>query len=144
MKKIQSKKKANPTLMRVVIHGIDHARVACKVASKISGQIELWSANGAAGFIGPAWFQEIINLVRLEFPQIKIDGVLDCGTSSGYALAALRQGITHICISSRYLSSVKLKQIAQKHGAVVETHRPVLLDLGLTNNPEESLWKKYG
>ena len=143
MNKTQTKNKPNATLMRVVIHGIDHARTACVVASKIGAQIELWSAHGAVGFIGPAWFQEIINLVRLEFPQIKIDGVLDCGTHSGHSLGALRQGITHICISRQFSSSIKLNQIAQKLGAVVKTHRPNLLDLALTDDPEKSLWKKY-
>jgi len=126
-------KNARPKVKRITIHGIKHARAACQAAvmtSKKAGiTLELWSAKNGADTLGPAWFSEIINIVHKEFPNLAIVGVLDCGNAVGSALAALRQGITCICISERPVVVSKVRAIAKYTHAEVRTKRPIMHNL---------------
>ncbi|NKB22435.1 MAG: hypothetical protein GKS01_18265 [Alphaproteobacteria bacterium] len=128
---------------RVVIHGIDQARAACQsaMASKATSRssLELWSARSAAGSLGPAWFGNIIDIVRKEFPDITIIGVLDCGDAPGNALAALRHGISCIYISAPSAVADKIRAIALHTKADVRTRRPTMPDLMDYSDPSDFL-----
>lgn len=112
---------ANP--VAVTIHGIADARVACRAVRDAGNKITLWSAPDAAAITGPAWFAEILKAMRAEFPELKIDGILDCGEFPGYALAALRQGIDHICFRGTAAQRRKIAALAAARGACLETAR---------------------
>ncbi len=122
-----------PKVKRITIHGVDHARAACEAAlmssMKANITLELWSARNGAGSLGPAWFNEIVNIVQKEFPTLGIVGILDCGDAVGSALAALRQGITCIYISERPVVVSKIRAIAKFTHAEVRTKRPMMPNL---------------
>ena len=128
---------------RIVIHGINHARLACQAAINIQSTtnvvVELWSAPSASSSLGPAWFLNIINVVEREFSELAITGVLDCGDARGDALAALRQGASDIYISAPLAVVGKIRAIAFHTKACVRTHRPSMFDLMDHPDPSEIL-----
>jgi hypothetical protein len=83
MPKKTKSKSSKKKVQRIVIHGIDHARAACQAAlssdSAAHITLELWSARSAAGSLGPGWFGNIAEIVQIEFPDLAIICVLDCG-----------------------------------------------------------------
>ncbi|MBK18706.1 MAG: hypothetical protein CMM52_07700 [Rhodospirillaceae bacterium] len=133
----------NTMIKRVTIHGIDHARAACEVAMSINRQdgftLELWSARHGAGSLGPAWFDNIVRIIRSEYPDLNIVGVLDCGDAAGNALAALRQGVGCIYVSLKPTVTEKIKAIAGQSNGDVRTRRPKMPDLMEYENPGEML-----
>ena len=139
------KSQNKPRVKRIIIHGIEHARFACKIADGINPKanlvLELWSDNNGAASLGPVWFKGIIDIVHKDFPELKIIGVLDCGDGAGHALAALRQGISCIYTSTRPSVAIKIKMIADKVHAGVRTRRPPMLNLIEQRDPFTSLRK---
>lgn len=119
----------------VIIHGLKHARAACITARELGIPIELHSAPDAAASLGPHWFQKILEEIDAEFSDLKIDGVLDCGKSTGFALAALRQGIRRIRYSGPRKTGAKIRDIARQQKAIVDTSWPKALDLGQEADP---------
>lgn len=120
----------------VVAHGIEHARAACRAASAFGVAVEIRSAPGAAGVMGPAWFHAMIGELRGEFPDVAVAGVLDCGAAAGHALAALRQGIGVIRFTGRGRARARLASIADAHGAVLAGPAPGAIDLADEAAPE--------
>ena len=115
-----AKKKIN-TARPVVIHGIYHARASCKAALGNGKSMTIWSAFGASSYMGPRWFFEIIRLVRSEFPNLKILGILDCGDQPGDALAAIETGIEALALTAKPATIRSIRQIADQ--ASVKLHR---------------------
>ncbi|MEE8444975.1 MAG: hypothetical protein V3S44_06460 [Alphaproteobacteria bacterium] len=120
----------------VVAHGIEHARAATRAARAHDASVEIRSAPGAAGSMGPAWFAAMIGEVAAEFPETEISGVLDCSNAPGHALAALRQGIDRIRFTGRGRARARLASIAKASGAVLEGPAPDALDLAGEADPE--------
>lgn len=120
----------------VVAHGIDQARAAARAARAHAAAVEIRSAPGAAGSMGPAWFAAMIGEVAAEFPETDISGVLDCAAAPGHALAALRQGIGRIRFTGRGRARARLASIAKALGAVLEGPAPDALDLAGEADPE--------
>tara|TARA_B100000700_G_scaffold245373_1_gene273821 strand:+ start:442 stop:828 length:387 start_codon:yes stop_codon:yes gene_type:complete len=116
-----------------------HARLALQAASEIGRPVLLLSAPYAAGTVGPGWFQAVIAEAATEFNDMEIEAMLDCGDRAGYALAALRQGITHIRFEGK--TKDKVTDIANQLGAQVSTARPDSLDLYALEIQGESLDK---
>jgi len=145
MVKRSTKTPHKPEVKRIIIQGIEHAHYACKIANNINPKtnlvIELWSDKNGAASLGPAWFKGIIDIVKKDFPELKIIGVLDCGEAAGHALAALRQGISCIHTSTRPSVVIKIKMIADKVHAEVRTRRPRMLNLIEQRDPCTSLQK---
>ena len=113
-------KKTN-TARPVVIHGIDHARASCKAALGNNQSLTIWSAFGASSYMGPRWFFEIIRLVRSEFPNLKILGILDCGDQPGDALAAIETGVEALALTAKPAALRSIREIADQ--ANVNLHR---------------------
>jgi hypothetical protein len=105
----------------IVIHSLDDARMASKAAREFGTGVVLHSAPGAAANLGPLWFRQIVAEVEVEFPDLAIDAVFDCGDAPGHALAALRQGLRHIRYAGPAASRQKIVEIARRSGARVET-----------------------
>jgi hypothetical protein len=113
-----------------VIHGLDHARAALAAAAAAGRRpVALWSAPGAAGFMGAPMFREIVNAASGEFPDVDAVGVLDCGGDAGYALAALRHGIEALKVDLPPPTAAKIAAIAEGMGASIVGERPLALDL---------------
>lgn len=112
-----------------VIHGLDHARAALRAAAATGRPVALWSAPGAAGFMGAPMFREIVKAASAEFPDVDAVGILDCGGGAGYALAALRHGIQALKVDLPPPTAAKIAAIAEGVGASVVGERPVALDL---------------
>ena len=85
------------------------------------------SAPFAAGATGPGWFGSVVDQAISAVPEADSSAMLDCGDLSGYAMAALRQGINNI----RFDGDVpeKISDIARQLGATVTLKRPDSLDL---------------
>lgn len=143
MPKKTKSKSSKKKVQRIVIHGIDHARAACQAAlssdSAAHITLELWSARSAAGSLGPGWFGNIAEIVQIEFPDLAIICVLDCGDAPGNALAALRHEINCIYISAPSAVADKIRAIALKTKADVRTRRPSMLDLMDYSDPSDIL-----
>ena len=113
-------KKIN-TARPVVIHGIYHARASCRAALGKGQLVSIWSAFGASSYMGPRWFFEIIRLVRSEFPNLKILGILDCGDQPGDALAAIETGVEALALTAKPATLRSIREIADQ--ANVNLHR---------------------
>jgi hypothetical protein len=87
----------------------------------------LLSAPFAAGAAGPGWFDAVIAEARAEVPGAGFEAMLDCGDMAGYAMAALRQGVSHIRFEGEAFG--KIVDIAGQSGATVTRARPESLDL---------------
>ena len=120
----------------VVAHDFAQARAACRAASAAGAAVEIRSAPGAAGTIGPAWFAALVSELRAEFPGLDLTGVLDCGDAPGHALAALRQGIGHIRFIGRGRAHARLASIAEASGAVLAGPARNALDLAGESDPD--------
>ncbi len=115
-----AQKKIN-TSRPVVIHGIYHARASCRAAFGNGQLVSIWSAFGASSYMGPRWFFEIIRLVRSEFPNLKILGILDCGDQPGDALAAIETGVEALALTAKPPTLRSIREIADQ--ANVNLHR---------------------
>lgn len=100
----------------VTIHSAPQARAAVDAAGEHG--VLLLSAPGAAGFLGPAWFAEVVGG--------HVPAALDCGGDPGHALAALRFGLKLIILAEPHPS---LLSCAAEVGAEVLVERPPSLDL---------------
>lgn len=127
----------------VIIHGLSHARVACLVAGECHVAIELHSAPNAAASLGPHWFQKILEEIETEFPDLQVSAILDCGSSAGFAMAALRQGIRHIRFSGRGQTLEKIRDMAHQQKAIVHTRWPKALDLGHEADPDTACRNRF-
>jgi hypothetical protein len=91
--------------------------------------VALWSAPGAASYLGAPMFREIINAATAEFPGIDAIGVLDCGQDAGFALAAFRHGVGLVRVDLPSATLARVADIARQMGATVVRDRPPALDL---------------
>lgn len=133
MPKRNSKIKNRPRA--VIIHGLAHAQAACTAARLLNVPIELHSTPDAVAGLGPHWFQKLLDEIELKFPDVQIEGVLDCGDSAGLALAALRQGLKRIRFTGPKKVREKIRGIARQQMATVDTAWPETLDLGHQADP---------
>ena len=121
------RRKSHPPPRAVIVHGIGHARCACRAAAELGVPVLLLSAPGAAGFAGAAWWLALVDRVRREFPAVRIEDVLDCGDAPGHALAALRQGARRIRLAAAPGPRARVAAIARRAGArLVEVGGPAL------------------
>lgn len=130
----RSNRSARPLV--VVAHGIEDARAACRAADGSGVPVEIHSAPGAAGYMGPGWFGAMIEELAAEFPGLAVSGVLDCGSAPGHALAALRQGIRRIRFTGRGRARARLAGIAAACGATLEGPARNALELAYEPDPE--------
>jgi len=133
---IRTQKKA-AMLRRIIIHGIDDARIAVTAARSLDVAVRLTSAPGAASHGGAAWFAEIVAAIRAEFPNVAIDAVLDCGDAPGHATAALRAGVTSIRFTGPRSVRDKLAALAGDQGATLDEFDGEALDMSLSNRPAQ-------
>ena len=119
----------------IIVHGINHARAAAAAAATFDVAVRIRSAPGAAAYGGAGWFLEIIEIVRAEYPNARIEASLDCADAPGYAMAALRRGAEMIRFRGIATANDKIAQIADANGAVLDKSRAAPLDLSGIGDP---------
>ncbi|MDN3564001.1 hypothetical protein ACFQY5_01645 [Paeniroseomonas aquatica] len=112
----------------VVVHGLAEARAALALAGPAG--VVLLSAPGAAGSLGPGWFQAIVAAARAAHPAVPCRAVLDCADAPGHALAAFRAGIATVVLDPACPAFAAVAGAAAACGARVWPARPPALDLG--------------
>ncbi len=122
----------------VIVHGTAHARAAAAAATALDVAVRIRSAPGAAAYGGAGWFLEIIDIVRAEYPNARIETSLDCADAPGYAMAALRRGAAMIRFRGTRTAGEKIAQLADAHGAVLDKSRAAPLDLLGIGDPESA------
>ncbi len=122
----------------VIVHGIAHARAAAAAAATLGVAVRIRSAPGAAAYGGAGWFLEMIDIVRAEYPNARIEASLDCADAPGYAMAALRRGAVMIRFRGTKTAGEKIAQLANAHGAVLDKSRAAPLDLSGIGDPESA------
>jgi hypothetical protein len=114
----------------VVIHSLTQAVAALQAAVERDVPIELWSAEGAAGYAGAGWFQAVLAEARAAVPAARFAAVLDCADLPGYALGALRIGVEAVCFTGPAKVAAKLADIAAQQDRRLLRKRPArALDL---------------
>jgi hypothetical protein len=112
-----------------IIHGLDDARAVLAAAAETGRPVALWSAPGAAAYLGALLFGEIIKTAMAECPGVDAIGVLDCGQDAGYALAAVRHGIRFLRTDLPPDTLARVADIAGQSGATIVGQRPQALNL---------------
>ena len=110
----------------VTVYGLEHAVSAARVAAEVGVAIYLISGEAAAAHAGPAWFRSLLEETRKQAPDADVEGALDCDDFTGYALAALREGLSTIIYNGTANDAVD--DIARQCNATVLRSRFVALD----------------
>ena len=120
----------------IIVHSLEHARTAVAVAAALDVPVTLASAPGAAAYVGPQWFAEVVANAAATDPEVQVSAILDCGNSPGLVLAALRQGLKRVRFTGSAATADKLFAIARRQGAEVVRGRLNTLDLLDSPDPE--------
>ncbi len=72
-----------------VIHSLDDARAAL-AAAEPGVAVTLQSAPAAGVHGGIGWFERLVAAAQAEFPQARVNAILDCGDAPGAVLEAVR------------------------------------------------------
>jgi hypothetical protein len=123
----------NDPAKAITVHSLRQAKAAAAAAADTGRPVLLLSAPGAAGTVGPAWFDAVLRIASRASPDAEVDGVLDCGDMPGYALSALRHGLKAIRYDGPGFDAIS--DIAGQLGAAVLRERPDSLDLA--GRPED-------
>ena len=127
----------DPDAARIVVHGYDHAVAALEAARGAGAPVTILSAPGAARSGGPAWWRELAAQAGAAVPGAEAEWILDCADEAGTALAALREGVTHIALECEPAVRARVYEIAAQTGAVLaNAGRAEALDLAGSNNPQ--------
>lgn len=110
----------------IIVHHLEHALAALAVAEDLDCSVTLLSPPAAAGYMGPAYFREMIAEAAKAHPKASFTAILDCGDEAGTAMKALREGIKHLRMET---SSPPLAEIAAQYEAQIDTNVPDCLDL---------------
>jgi delta 1-pyrroline-5-carboxylate dehydrogenase len=115
----------------IVIHSLAHAIAALKAAVQAGRSVVLASAPGAASYVGPGWFRELVAAAREAVPEASCSSLLDCGDNRGATLAALRSEVEGVVFTGRADVARRLADIASQYRVRFVAKRPVpALDLG--------------
>ena len=128
----------------IIIHSLEHARAALGAAAETGVAVTLASAPGAAAYVGPAWFEEVVRLARAEVPGAQALALLDCAGRAGDVLAALRQGLPRVRFTGPKAVAEKLAAIAEAQGATLVTGRLRALDLHGVADPQTACRRWLG
>jgi fructose/tagatose bisphosphate aldolase len=117
------------TRRAIIVHSLENARAALAAASDLAVPVTLRSAPGAAAYLGPQIFRAMIDAARIDYPEVEVVAVLDCGSDAGFALAAFRAGIECVRVELPAETSVRVADIAEQYGATLDNDHAPPLDL---------------
>ena len=110
----------------VVIHDLNHAKQALSAARRTGRPVHL---VGAAGYLGPALFKQIIDQARAAEPVVRATSRLDCADEPGTALDAIRLGVEAVSLSASPEVLAKIESAAIAAGAKVANRPAQALDM---------------
>lgn len=121
-----------------IIHDLQHAITALKVAEQLDIPVILISAPGAARAGGAGWWRALIAQARAAVPAATATtSILDCADEPGTALAAIREGVEAIAISVPDPGFERLVDIAGQSGvAILPIAWDTACDLAGSNDPQ--------
>lgn len=128
-----------PLTPAVTVHSLDQAQLTARIAAELGRPVTLLSAEGAAAYVGPAWFAEVVAAARRQTPEATVAAYLDCGARPGDALAAFRAGAPGVIFTGRAEIADKLAALAEAHGLPFLKARPAALDLLDRPEPEAAV-----
>jgi len=108
----------------IIVHGLEDAKTAIAVAAQLGCPVTLRSAPGAAAYLGPQVFLDMIAEARSGQKATNVRVIFDCGDDPGLALSALRHGLKTILIDAPRETFDKITDIAAQTDARVETAQP--------------------
>ncbi|HLO76701.1 MAG TPA: hypothetical protein VK196_09635 [Magnetospirillum sp.] len=120
-------------MKRIRVHGSEHVQAALSQARELGRPVTLVSPVALS--VGIGWWRELMGMAARQFPDMRFEGVLDCGPSAGLALAALRTGAGPVMVNVAQDVREKLADIARQAGTRVETDGPAVLDLLEVSQP---------
>ncbi|HIJ92351.1 MAG: hypothetical protein QF583_11430 [Rhodospirillales bacterium] len=120
---------------RIIVHNLEQAKAALKVAGELAVAVTLISAPGAAAYLGAAVFRDMINGASRCHPGVSHKAVLDCGDDPGLVLGALRHGIKAVRVDVGADVGARLADIAAQRGAIILTDETPALDLIDSSDP---------
>ena len=112
----------------VVVHGLGHLRAALAAGHAARQDVTAISAGSAGAFAGAGWFHAMIQAGRVEYPDVALTAILDCGDRAGDVLTALGLGITHVVFTGHPDALSRLRSVAGAKDAVIFDVRPPALD----------------
>ena len=113
---------------------IVHDRAAMRAVFDAAGRraLRIESPVGFAGFAGAGFWAALLADARTDYPQAKIEAVLDCGEEPGTALAAIRAGVPAIRCRCPAPARARLAALARAAGvAFIAGRRPKAHDLSI-------------
>lgn len=122
----------------IIVHSLEQAVCALKVARGLNCPVTLASPPGAAAYTGALWFREVIRQAEREVPEVEVTAVLDCGDKPGLVMAAFRQGVRTVRFTGRKAQSEKLEAMAESEGYHLITGKLESLDLAGQSDPAEA------
>ena len=130
----------------IIIHSLEQAVCALKVARTLGCPVTLASPPGAAAYTGALWFREVIKEAEREVPEAEVASVLDCGDKPGLVMAAFRQGVRTVRFTGGKAQSEKLEAMAESEGYHLITGKLESLDLAEADDLTEACraWLEEG
>ncbi|MEZ5648494.1 MAG: hypothetical protein R3E60_06085 [Alphaproteobacteria bacterium] len=123
-----------------IIHNLAQAEAAVSAGRIANKSVTLWSAPGAAYYVGVGWWQGLRTLLDRSLPRERKKDtytmVLDCGSAAGFAMAAIRMGVSGICFLGTEDVTRKLADMASVRGIDFLTVRQTASDLAEVKNPQ--------
>ncbi|MBM10393.1 MAG: hypothetical protein CMF69_12660 [Magnetovibrio sp.] len=97
----------------IIVSDLEQAMTALATASFCNRPVTLRSPESTSAAIGPAIFAETIKLALANHPKGFAGAVFDCGSQTGLAIAAIRNGHCDIIIDMERGTSEKIKKLAK-------------------------------
>jgi hypothetical protein len=111
VKRLQRK----PDRRVAVVASLAEARTV--LAQAAGRPVVLVSPPNAAAYLGVGFFWALVEAARAEFPDLPVEGVMDCGAAPGFALSALRTGFKTIVLHGDPRARARVAAIARAGGA---------------------------
>lgn len=112
----------------IIVHHLEHARVALQTARNVGAHVTLQSPPTAAMYLGVSYIQTMFDTACAEIPPL-CTCILDCGSDPAIAMEAMASGCTHIRINTSEHVLAKLNDIAMQSGCTIVTGTYDALDL---------------
>src|SRR3546814_11656214 len=96
----------------IIIHSLEQAVTALKVARDLGRPVTLASPPGAAAYTGALWFREVVQQAEREVPDADASSILDCADKPGLVMAAFRQGVLRVRFTGAADAAEKLQAMA--------------------------------
>ena len=123
----------------IVFHDLAQAVAALSAAAAARRPVALWSAPGAALYLGCGWFAAVERRARAAVPGAAARFVIDCADRADLVQEAFAEGIADACFAGSPALAERLAEIAHKSRARLHRRRPRALDLAGLGEPEATL-----